>query len=150
MSVNVESVGLGMVIREKEWILDQFGIAPCPGATGPSEKVPATILCHRSMTFRVDWPTSSEASRSRCLRGILRFQQPVMFCRSWPINRGTDSLKPALKLYLGTPSICRRPRTTETTDSRGEASAPATAPPIVGRAPLNLPSPTRNIFLLCQ
>lgn len=44
MSVNVESVGLGMVIREKEWILDQFGIAPYPGATGPSEKVPATIV----------------------------------------------------------------------------------------------------------
>lgn len=44
MSVNVESVGLEMVIREKEWILDQFGIAPYPGATGPSEKVPATIV----------------------------------------------------------------------------------------------------------
>lgn len=44
MSVNVESVGLEMVSQEKEWILDQFGIALSPDATGPSEKVPTTIV----------------------------------------------------------------------------------------------------------
>lgn len=41
MSINVESVGLEMVLQEKEWILTQFGVGPSPGATGePSEKAP--------------------------------------------------------------------------------------------------------------
>lgn len=41
MSVNTESVGLEMVLQEKAWIQDQFGLAPPPDATEPSEKAPA-------------------------------------------------------------------------------------------------------------
>ena len=40
MSINAESVGLEMVLQEKAWILDQFGIGPSSDISGPSEKVP--------------------------------------------------------------------------------------------------------------
>ncbi|SPO04211.1 uncharacterized protein DNG_06894 [Cephalotrichum gorgonifer] len=42
MSLNAESVGLEMVMQEKQWILDQFGIALIlPDGPSPSGKVPA-------------------------------------------------------------------------------------------------------------
>lgn len=43
MSVNAESVGLEMVLQEKAWILDQFGIGPPPEARGPSESVSENV-----------------------------------------------------------------------------------------------------------
>lgn len=40
MSINPEGVGLEMVLQEKAWILDQFGIGPPPDVNGPSDKLP--------------------------------------------------------------------------------------------------------------
>lgn len=76
MSVNVESVGLEMAIRE-EWILDQLGIAPPLHATGRPKKC-QRLLFRPNIIFRVGWPTSFEASNSQRRRRILRVQQPVI------------------------------------------------------------------------
>lgn len=61
MSINTESVGLEMVIQEKAWILEQFGIAPLPDTTAAFEKVPLIPPPKPRSTGRLP-------DQSRCLK----------------------------------------------------------------------------------
>lgn len=107
MSVNAESVGLEMVLQEKAWILDRFGIGPPPDVSEPSEKVSGVTSPKPHLAGRL-------ADQFRGLKlatspeGLAAAATGKIYVA---VNHGfriTDYLKPEARLPVTTTRIYRR------------------------------------------